>query len=364
MSPSAPERRSRFRALLAVVALLAAAVVISAMFLSHGSNSAPRTREVRLGADASSNERRPQGNDSAVRKRLTLALEQGVRTAAGLGGSVEASVMLGPWRDPVVVTSDRDGEQRPLRAWSLSKVFTFVALLRELGWGTTAGRAPSPEVDAALAGAITRSENCRQRRIVLELQRVVGGSPLAARAAVVGTLARSGARVRVAADAPAPETMCVGFLRTQRGLRDPLGPGLLLGTSTWRIADAVRFVHALGTNRYGQALSKRVLSLMRVRKARTREAPPGDFTAPLDWGAGRALAALQPAYKAGWGGALQGDFFAGQIAVLNLPRGGTAAVAVMFHPREQPPKDDPGLTPAPEAIETVMTALAHELERQ
>jgi CubicO group peptidase (beta-lactamase class C family) len=288
------------------------------------------------------------------------ALRRGVVNAARLGGSVEAAVMLGNWKAPAIVASEPAGERRFSRAWSLSKVFTAVALLRELGWGAKPGKALTPQLEAALAGAITRSENCRQRRIVLELQRVAGGTPEAGRAAVAEALSLGGVRARLDGEARPPEPVCVQFLKTQSELQDPLAPSLLLGTSAWRIADAVRFVHALQVGRYGKAVGERVLSLMRRPKAVSREAPASDFTAAVNWGAGRVLGGFVPAYKAGWGGALQGRFVAGQVASVRLPAGGMGAVAVMFHPHEQPPKDDPGRTNAPAAIEAVMAALASE----
>jgi hypothetical protein len=96
---------------------------------------------------------------------------------------------------------------------------------------------------------------------------------------------------------------------------------------------------------------------MRVPKGRSREAEPNEFTAPADWGAGRAFAGLEPAYKAGWGGTQQGEFVAGQMALVDFPRSPRTAVAVMFHPDVPPPIDDPGITAAGAAIELVMGSL-------
>src|SRR4029453_5078416 len=86
------------------------------------------------------------------------------------------------------------------------------------------------------------------------------------------------------------------------------------------------------------------------------EVPSSEFTADLDWGAGRALAELDPAYKAGWGGTLQGAFVAAQGAAAGLPDGGTRAPGGAFHPAAPPSRDDPGLTAGPAAIESVMRA--------
>ena len=95
---------------------------------------------------------------------------------------------------------------------------------------------------------------------------------------------------------------------------------------------------------------------MRTPKLPSREVPPGELTAPLEWGAGTALAGLEPAYKAGWGGSLNGNFLAGQVATVALPGGNHLSLAVMFHPNRQPSRDDPGITAAPAAIEAVMRA--------
>ncbi|HET8813519.1 MAG TPA: hypothetical protein VFM51_01015, partial [Solirubrobacterales bacterium] len=227
------------------------------------------------------------------------------------------------------------------------------------GWGERPGHPLPPEVDAALEGTIVRSENCRQRRVVLELQRRAGG-PAAARAALAGVLATAGAEARIGGQIALPESICFPYLETQTEIDDPFVPALLLGTSTWGVEDAVRLVDSLGDGAYGKALSARVLGLMRQSKRASREVQEGELTAPLDWGAGRALAGLEPAYKAGWGGALDGDFMAGQIAVATLPGGGHLAVAAFFRPEAQPPSDDPGITAAPEAIETIMRALREE----
>jgi hypothetical protein len=299
---------------------------------------------------------------AARRRKLSAALARGVGRGAALGGAVEAAAMLGPWRRPVLAVSDPGGASRWMRMWSMSKIVTMVTLLRELGWGKTAGRALSPEVRRAERAAVTRSENCPQRRVVLELERAAGGSSSKARAAVARTLRMAGAEARVASEIEAPEPSCVEYLEGQHEIADPLAPALLLGTSTWRVGDAVRFIHALGAGVYGPALSHRVLTLMRAPKAASHEALSSEYTPPVNWGAGRALAGLDPAYKAGWGGTQQGEFLAGQIALFDLPHGGWAAVAVMFHPDVQPPEDDPGRTAAPRALELSMGSLAAALE--
>lgn len=293
---------------------------------------------------------------SAEMARFERALKRGVAEASALGGSVEAATMVDGWRDPLVESSVPGGESRYMRMWSMSKVATMIALLRERGWGAQLGRATSLEVDEALHGAIVRSENCRQRRVVLELEHFAGGAG-GARAALGDVLRDAGAEARIGSLVEAPESLCIPYLETQVETPDPLAPALLLGTSTWRVSDAVRFMNALASDAYGEILSDRVLDLMRAPKLPSREVAEGELTAPLDWGAGSAFAGLDPAYKAGWGGVLNGDFMAGQIALVTLPNGRRLSVAAMFHPDAQPSRDDPGITAAPRAIEMVMRSL-------
>ena len=269
--------------------------------------------------------------------------------------------MLPYWKQPVVAASEGDRSGRWMRMWSMSKIVTAVALLRAKGWGEDRGEALSPEVEQALRAAITRSENCPQRRIVLELQHSLGDSTEKARRAIAEVLRLADGRARPGDEVEAPDAGCVEFLEGQHEIPEPLAPALLLGTSEWRVGDAARFMRALGEDAYGKAISHYLLTLMREPKQLSREALPGEFTADVAWGAGRALERFEPAYKAGWGGTQQGDFMAGQMALLDLSQG-RAAIAVMFHPSSQPSIDDPGLTGAPAALETVMRELAKELE--
>lgn len=350
--------RTILRRRLVAVAVLAAAA--GALALSLGGGHAARSS----GGPRSSRASAPAAAESASRKALARALRRGVAKAHRLGGSVEAAVMLGPWRAPVAAASENGGERRWMRMWSMSKIVTAVALLRSLGWGDAPGKPLSPEAVESLQAAITRSENCPQRRIVLELQHSLGDSTERTRRAIAAVLRVAGGRARPGSEVAPPESSCVPFLETQTEIPDPLAPALLLGTSEWRVTDAARFMHALGAGAYGRAVSRKLLALMREPKARSREISPAEFTAPVDWGAGRALAAFDPAYKAGWGGTQESAFLAGQMALLRLPSGGRAAISVIFHPAVQPGEDDPGLTRSPQALETVMRSLARELRER
>lgn len=325
------------------------------LFAGDGDDARP-TRLARA-SDGLSDVERQQRHD------LARALRSGVRRAAALGGSVEAAVMLDSWPEPLLAASARRAVRRPMRMWSMSKVVTMVALLRALGWDARPGDRLGPEVERALEATIVRSENCPQRRAILTLQAAAGGSPEDVRRAVAAVVEMAGGHARVSTEVAAPDPSCVEYLEGEHEIAEPLAPTVLLGTSTWRIGDAVRFMHALGSDAYGDAVADRVIATMRIGKARSREALPSEFTAPLDWGAGRAFRDFAPAYKAGWGGRQQGEFMAGQIALLELPGDSAAAIAVMFHPDVQPTLDDPGLTAAPKALKLAMESLAQELTR-
>jgi hypothetical protein len=294
-----------------------------------------------------------------VRHRIAAALKDGVGEAGRLGGAVEAAVMLGPWKTPAVAASSPADTSRMMRMWSMSKVLTFVALLREEGWGTKRGKPLTQEVSAALRAAITRSENCQERRVVLELQSVAGGAE-AARKEMSEVLAEAGAQADISSESAPPESSCASYLEVQHEIDEPFGEALLVGISTWTVADAVRFAHALATDVYGRAVTRRVLGLMRVPKKRSHVVAPSEYTPSPNWGAGRALHGMNPAYKAGWGGVEQGEFMAGQIVVIDRP-GDRAAMAVMFHPTVQPPLDDPGRTEAPHGLELVMKSVGKAL---
>lgn len=344
--------RTQRRLLLAVLATIAAVWLISS-----AAGSDDRFRRLFGGGSG-----KAPADFKRERGEVARALAVSVRQAAALGGSVEVAAMLSGWPQPVVATSAQDGARRWMRMWSMSKIVTMVGLLRAEGWGGAAGKNPlSAELEEALAGAISRSENCHQRRVVLELQRATGG-PAGAQRAVGEVLRIADGEAKTSREVEPPDPSCIEYLESQREIPDPLAAGALLGTSEWRIGDAIRFVEALGAGTYGKAVADRVLAEMRAPKAASREVVPGELTAPLDWGAGRAFAGLEPAYKPGWGGSQDGNFLAGQIALVDLPGGVTLAVAVMFHPEVQPPSDDPGRTAAPHAVELVMVSLRRALE--
>lgn len=342
-------RTGRRRGLAALLLLVAIAAVAGYLYGSaRGGSSAPHSAR-----DQVARARRSSW-EAEQRARLGAELQRGVDAAAALGGSAEAAIMLDDWRTPVIASSEARGKERFMRMWSMSKVATMIAVLRGLGWGQRPGLPISGELDEALHGAIIRSENCRQRRVVLELQRL-SGSTGAAREDIQEVFGAAGAQVRVGTQIAPPEENCVDYLETQTDLAEPLAPALLLGTSTWRADDAVRLVHALAIDTYGAAISHEVLGLMRLAKLPSREIKPGELTAPLNWGAGESLPEGTP-YKAGWGGSLNGNFLAGQIALADLPGIGRAALVAVFHPDLQPSRDDPGITEAPQALDAIFSS--------
>jgi hypothetical protein len=342
-------RPKRIAVGLAYLAVLALTAFVGLRVGAGSSASAPDSRPSASGGESTAES---QPGPTGAEQQLSTALQEGVKRAAGFGGQVEAAAMFDGSPTPIVASSEPGGDARYMRMWSMSKVATMVALLRLLGWGNRSGETLSPEIVSALEGALTRSENCRQRRVVLELQRAARGIP-EARRSLAEVFSLAGGRIVPGSQVETPESLCVPFLSEQTEIPEPLAPALLLGTSRWRVTDAVRLAHALATGAYGQVISERVLELMRAPKQASRESKPGELTAPLDWGAGASFSGLSPAYKAGWGGSLNGNFLAGQMVV--VPLGDDhLSLAVMFHPDSQPSRDDPGITTAPEAIESVM----------
>ncbi len=334
-----------------LAAVLALFVAVAAVVHWSGGSTAASKRSG--GARRAGEGDAPPAHLTATEARVSQALRAGVAKAAALGGEVEAAAMLDDSPAPLLATSESGGADRYMRMWSMSKVATMIALFQRLGWGDRTGEMPSPEVLQALVGALTRSENCRQRRVVLELQRAAGGIP-EARRALAEEFTSIGARIEPGTQVAPPESLCMPYLRGQREIPDPLAPALLLGTSRWRVTDAVLLAHALAVGSFGRALTRWAVELMSAPKQPSREAEPGELTAPLDWGAGAVFGDLTPAYKAGWGGSLNGNFLAGQIVIVPLPHGEHLSLAVMFHPDSQPVRDDPGITVAPQALETVM----------
>jgi hypothetical protein len=284
---------------------------------------------------------------------MRATLDAATARANRLGGRTEAAVWIDGWDTPAV-----SGSTGQMRMWSMSKPVAAVAVRR---LALAAGRAVPSAVEDAIQRAIQRSENCRQRHVVLELQQLAGG-PASAASAVAQVLQEAGAAAHVASIAETADPMCRDYLlRAAAGIGSPLRPALLLGTSTWTIRDAAAFAHALADGRFGKAGAE-IAQLMRQPKQPSEETPPGDYTAPLGWGAGRVLRKWNPAYKAGWGGTLHGNFLAGQIAFIDF-HGVHVALAAAFHPNNQPDRDDPGQTAAPAAIEQVFQAVADQLEQ-
>lgn len=309
--------------------------------------TAPRRQEEAVAPAALAADPGQATQQSAFRR----ALGRAVAKAHHLGGRAQVGIWVEGWAEPLVAGDDPD---TPMRMWSMSKPITAVATR------LAAHDRPSAELTDAMQDAITQSNNCAQRRVVRGLQTLSGSTP-AARAAFEQVLRTAGAvGVRVGDQVARAEQECEAYLgQHSAGVADPMGPALLLGTSTWTTRDAVSFARALANRTFGDA-GRAVTALMTLPKARDPAAPADAFTAPLDWGAGTALAQWSPAYKAGWGGASTKTFLAGQLAALTV--GGRAvAVAAMFHPHDQPPNDDPGQTRAPEALAAMFGAIAREL---
>jgi hypothetical protein len=286
----------------------------------------------------------PRPELSPVRVQHVLALAQ--KRAERLGGTAQAAIWMAGWPKPVVT-----GSEAPMRMWSMSKVVVSLAMLQASG-----GRLSSESRDAMRA-AITRSDNCAIRRVTLGLQDLTHGTE-GARAGFDSVLAAAGIHTPRVTQQQTPEPVCQRYLQAHgHNLKDPMGVAVLFGTAEWTLTDAVQFARALADGKYGRD-GEYVLRLMSEPKERDPHLKSFEFTADVDFGAGRALSRWSPAYKSGWGGSQNGsrDYLLGQIVVpTGLPR--KVAMAVAFHPDVQPLHDDPGATDAPMALETMLSTL-------
>jgi hypothetical protein len=274
---------------------------------------------------------------------------------------ISVAAMAAGWQRPIVL-----GNVGTFRLWSVSKAVTATAVLET---AAAKGVSIDPVEKRAMVAALTESDNCAQRRTVVTLQQEAGG-PVAAAAAFRGVLQQAGGNATGPTTAvPYTEVEdgeCDQYMAANVG-RSTLAqieqPALQLGTFEWNLRDAVRFAYALGSGRFGDA-GAQVLRWMRRPKARATEGSVLDYTSPLDLppSGGRFPQSWRPAYKGGWGGHEEDNFISEQIDILEIS-GSTVALAAVYFPSVQPPSDDPGLTSAPEALESVFNAAKNELAR-
>ncbi len=328
-----------------VAAILATAAVLGVLLAqAFGSDDGDG------GGPAAASAERDAAETRLAQERLRGRLAAGVAQASELGAEVQAAAWIPGQPAPALAGSDLDEQ---VRLWSMSKPFAAIATLRAVGSAEPAW------MGDALEALIVRSENCPTRALMLELQRRTG-SVAGARRALAAVFDEGGAGgVTIADEVEPPDLECRERLEAA-GVPSADSEALLTGTSTWTVGEAIRSTQALAAGRYG-APGERLLALMRRPKSASEEiSRPSDYTADPAWGAGRALAAWHPSYKAGWGGVAQGSFMAGQIVVVR--RGACAAsAAVMVHPTTQPGLDDPGRSVAPLAVETVLRAVRPSL---
>lgn len=307
----------------------------------------PQRAEASSGPDAAAAD--------AVNRALARQLTAG---AASVGdGTVEAAVMVDGSAEPAVVGD----ASRRMRTWSMVKLVTALTLIEVRG-------GEIGDVEPIVERALRQSDNCAQRKLVLELQQALG-SEAAVKGAVVATVARAGAGLDVDLAQRGPDGRhCIAPGYAGLSAEDAELPALLLGTTEWGVADAVRVAHALRDGgAYGGATSDYLLGLLRAPKSNSGEPGAGDLlTASPSWGAGEIFAGScwNLAYKAGWGGSANQSYLAGQLGAVDLPDGRWAAFAIMFHPAAQPGDDDPGKAGAALAVETVLSALERGLREQ
>jgi hypothetical protein len=247
--------------------------------------------------------------------------------------------------------------------WSMSKAVSAVAVYKSTS-------KPSRLLREALVGAITRSENCRQRRVVLGLQQLATQKGSSASSEVKDVLLAAGVP---AGDLSIPEERhpldgdqnCLSYLRAV--WHDPTEAAPQLGTATWRPRDGALFGLALAEGPAGPygAASIPVLDLMRRKKGPSLDpgVTPSDYTVTSNsWGAGNSLARWQPAYKGGWGGSAASLYIVGQVVAMDV-NGVPVGLMAVFHPTARPATDDPGRTTGPAALEEIFNAVGSALRK-
>ncbi len=247
------------------------------------------------------------------------------------------------------------------RMWSMSKPVAVIATYKA---AQRQGEALGTSLVTAATDAITRSDNCAERRIILGLQQLTGGLAPAL-SAFDEVLAQAGDRAAITPERGVlSEPSCLAYFRQRAPTNTPNAEAWEFGTDEWTVAQAAAFAHALADGAYGSA-GRFALALMAMPKRASLasiEGPSGDHIANLQWGAGTAFAPWHPAYKPGWGGSEQGNFLTGQIVVLETANP-PVAIAAMFYPTKEPATDDVGATAGPEALEAMFDRIREALVR-
>jgi hypothetical protein len=246
--------------------------------------------------------------------------------------------------------------------WSMSKPVALVATYEA---AQRQGKVFDPELVTAATDAITRSDNCAERRTILELQQLTGGLAPAL-SAFDEVLAQAGDTNGITPErAGLSEPTCLAYFRQRAPVAEPNAEAWEFGTDEWTVTQAAGFAHALTIGAYGAAgqFALKLMTLPKQPALTSIEGPSGDRIANLQWGAGTSFAPWHPAYKPGWGGSQQGRFLTGQIVVLK-DADPSVAIAAMFYPGTEPATDDVGATVGPAALEAVFDrirdALVHE----
>lgn len=267
------------------------------------------------------------------------------------------ALWLNGWSSPIVA---RAGTPTYGRMWSMSKPVAAVAIYQAAQRG---GGGLDTSLLTAATDAITRSDNCAERRVILGLQQLTGGLPPAL-TAFDDVLAQANAIAGTPERAVLPQPTCLAYFRQRAPAIAPNAEVWEFGTAEWTVVQAAAFAHALAAGAYGSA-GRFALTLMAMPKRApltSIEGPSGDHIANLQWGAGTAFASWHPAYKPGWGGSQQRRFLTGQIVVLENAYP-PVALAAMFYPAEEPSTDDVGATVGPEALEAIFGRIREALVR-
>lgn len=169
------------------------------------------------------------------------------------------ALWLNGWSSPIVVSA---GTPTYGRMWSMSKPVAVIATYRA---AQRQGESLDTSLVTAATDAITRSDNCGERRIILGLQQLTGGLAPAL-SAFDEVLEQAGDREdRTPERATLAEPTCLAYFRLRAPTDIPNAEAWEFGTDEWTVGQAAGFAHALADGVYGSA-GRFALTLMAMPK--------------------------------------------------------------------------------------------------
>lgn len=175
----------------------------------HVGHPSARTRP----SGAGISRRVSDGSSTApTRRRLHAALDKGIEQADSLDGEAAAAVWVSGDSQPVLggpVTA-------PHRLWSTSKAVVLIAVLHAVH------NSPDAALESVMTDAITRSDNCAARLMIIGLQDSLGGGTNGVDAAFERVPRAANANIERLPQAGAVEPACMGYLRAHSAVTGTL----------------------------------------------------------------------------------------------------------------------------------------------